>query len=195
MGIFDDLKRKVNPTTQDKVGFLRDAANAITQKHMTFTFARLPESVAEMQALPEAALENPFQTAALTVCALCAYAASPAVGIGMLNFLKGPQPLSPYDQQFLRDRFMDGKYYVPFSYFEGATPANDYQPTVPYTVTVRTNPHSALGTDRVTLFVRSGGADSDRPLTLRRAGNGRYYLWEQHLLSDIRTPKSKDPWA
>ena len=41
----------------------------------TFTFAALPESLAQMQALPEAALSDPFQTAALTVCALCVYAA------------------------------------------------------------------------------------------------------------------------
>lgn len=37
----------------------------------TFTFAALPESLAQLQALPEATLDSPFKTAALTVCALC----------------------------------------------------------------------------------------------------------------------------
>ena len=54
-----------------------------------------------MQALPEAAMSNPFQTAALTVCALCAYAADSTIGAEMLNWLRGPRPLSPYDISFL----------------------------------------------------------------------------------------------
>lgn len=163
-------------------------------KAMTFTFDALPESLDELKALPEARLSNPFETAALTVCALCAYAAEPEIGIEMLNFLKGPQPLSTYDKQFLRDRFMDGKTYIPFSFFAGAVPSNDYTPSRPFSITVKASPHSALGSDRVTLFLHSGGADSDRPLTMRRKGE-QYFLWEQHLLSGIRTPKSADPWA
>ena len=67
MSIFDRLK-KVSPTTPTET-------NAATVQKKFFSFSALPESLAEMQALPEAALEDPFQTAALTVCALCAYAA------------------------------------------------------------------------------------------------------------------------
>ena len=74
------------------------AADAAKQ---TFTFAALPESLAQMQALPEAALQSPFQTAALTVCALCAYAADKNIGTEMLNWLRGPRPLSPMDISFL----------------------------------------------------------------------------------------------
>ena len=191
MGIFDDLKKRNDPQS---AGANSAQAGYSQNAEQTFTFARLPESLAELQALPEARLTSPFETAALTVCALCAYAAAPQIGIDMLNFLKGPQPLSPYDMQFLRDRFMDGKYYIPFSYFNGATPENNYTPSEPFTITVRAQLYSALGSDRVTLFVRSGGADSDRPLTLRRKGD-QYFLWEQHLLSGIRTPKKDDPWA
>ena len=64
MSIFDKLKQDIplhNPTDQKT-----------TETKLTFTFAALPESLAQMQALPEAVLENPFQTAALTVLALCA---------------------------------------------------------------------------------------------------------------------------
>ena len=39
----------------------------------TFTFSALPKNLAQLQALPEAVLADPFQTAALTVCALCVY--------------------------------------------------------------------------------------------------------------------------
>ena len=65
MSIFDRLK---------KVPSSAPSETAAVQKQ-SFTFSALPESLEEMQALPEAAMEDPFQTAALTVCALCAYAA------------------------------------------------------------------------------------------------------------------------
>lgn len=159
----------------------------------TFTFTALPRSTAELLSLPEAALATPFQTAALTVCALCAYAEDPAAGIEMLNALKGPQPLSTFEKQFLVDRFRDKKY-VPRSYFAGAVPENDYTPQPPYRVTVSDNPHSYEQEGYAIVYLRSGGADSERQVKLRRKGE-QWFLWEQFLLPDIRTPKSDDPWA
>ena len=159
----------------------------------TFTFDALPESLAEMKALPEASLKTPFQAAALTVCALCAYAAVPQIGLEMLNFLKGPQPLSTMQTQFLRDRFMDGKH-IPFSYFKGAVPSNNYTPNKPFTVTVKTNPYSYNTEGYAMLYIHSGGADSDRSVQLRRKGD-QWFLWEQHLMVGIRTPAALDPWA
>ena len=63
MSIFDRLK-------QSAVDAATTATTAIGNKRETFTFTALPESLAQMQALPEAALDTPFQTAALTVPAL-----------------------------------------------------------------------------------------------------------------------------
>ena len=165
-----------------------------TQQKQTFTFAALPESLAQMQALPEAALTDPFQTAALTVCALCAYAASPEVGAEMLNWLKGPRPLSPYDISFLKDRFREG-HHVPFSYFAGAAPDNDYTPSQPFTLTVEAGPYADANEGYKKLHIRSGGADNAREVVLRRKGDGTWLLWDQFLLVGIRKPKSEDPWA
>ena len=160
------------------------------------TFKELPKNLAQLQALPESSLDSPFKTAALTVCALCAYASDKDTGIEMLNFLKGPQPLSPFDLQFLRDRFMDGKTYVPFSYFEGAGPENNYSPSEPFTVEVFSNPYSYDNEGYARLLIRSGGADTERPITLRKRGSDRkWFLWEQMLLADIRKPVAEDPWA
>lgn len=39
------------------------------------------------------------------------------------------------------------------------------------------------------------GLDSPRPLKLRQKGDGRWFLWEQYLLTAIRQPKAEDPWA
>lgn len=186
MSIFDKLKKTAAEIAQD-------AASKLQNSTETFTFSALPESVDEMKALPEAALDTPFKAAALTVCALCAYAAEPSVGIDMLNFLKGPQPLSQYEKQFLKDRFLDKKY-VPFSYFKGAKPENDYTPDEPFTITISTNPYSFKEENYATLWMTSGGADSPREVKLRKKGE-QWFLWEQFLLPDIRKAKSEDPWA
>ena len=131
MGIFDKLKS----TAMDAAS---SAVASIGNKRETFTFAALPESLDQIKALPEAALSTPFQTAALTVCALCAYAADKQIGTEMLNWLRGPRPLNGQDISFLNDCFRDEKTYIPFSYFAGATPENRYTPAQPYTVTIST---------------------------------------------------------
>ena len=79
MGIFDKLKS----TAQQAVN---SAAQSAGNRRETFTFSALPESLAEMQVLPEAGLDSPFKTAALTVLALCAYAAARKEENGRLYF-------------------------------------------------------------------------------------------------------------
>ena len=185
MSIFDNLKGAPAGSAP--------SAEKPESGSFTFTFDALPES--EMQALPEASLDTPYKTAALTVCALCAYAAAPEIGKEMLNFLKGPAPLSPYEISFLSDRFRDGKH-VPFSYFAGAVPSNDYTPSRPFSVTIFSNPYSFRSENRATLHLSSGGADNPRQIKLRlKPSEGKWYLEEQMILVGIRDPKSSDPWA
>ena len=45
------------------------------------------------------------------------------------------------------------------------------------------------------LYLQSGGADSPRAVQLRHAKDGKWYLWEQFLLADIRQPERADPWG
>lgn len=160
-----------------------------------FVFEALPDSLTAMQALPEAVLDDPYKTAALTVCALCAYAKDKTAGIEMLNWLRGPRPLGGVELSFLTDRFRDGKTYVPFSYFKGAVPENDYTPDKPFTLTVESNLYSDANEGYKKLFVRSGGADHPREIVLRMKGDGAWLLWDQMILVGIRDPKSADPWA
>lgn len=192
MSIFDRLK--------NSPGIGHEAAEQIRSDPFhrtkeTFVFAALPESLAQMQQLPEAALNDPYQTAALTVCALCAYAADKRIGTEMLNWLRGPRPLSPFDISFLNDRFREGKYHVPFSYFKGATPENNYIPDQPFTLEIESNPYSDANPGYKKLFLRSGGADNPREIVLRMRGDGKWFLWDQFLLVGIRDPKAADPWA
>ena len=188
MSIFDKLG-KTAPSASNTAALSTQPATK------TFCFAKLPESLSELQALPEASLDSPYKTAALAVCALCAYAADTQIGIQMLNWLRGPRPLTGVDISFLNDRFRGGKTYLPFSYFAGSVPANNYTPAMPFTVNIQSNANSSTEEEYMKLFISCGGADSPRPITLRRKGDGRWFLWEQYLLTDIRAPKSSDPWA
>ena len=187
MSIFDDInKQSAAPA---------GVAHKPAEGTFTFVFDRLPESADEMKALPEASLDTPYKTAALALCALCAYAAAPDIGKDMLNFLKGPQPLSQFEISFLNDRFREGKK-IPFSYFEGAVPENGYTPDKPFIVKIFSNPYSFQNEGWAVLHLRSGGADSPRQMKLRlKPGEGKWYLSEQMVMVGVRPAKQDDPWA
>lgn len=191
-----DIFRLITNKASQPVLYVKNKLLAAFSKKATFTFEALPKSLEELKALPEAKMDDPFKTAALALCALCAYSEDREAGTEMLNFLRGPRPMSPAEIAFLNDRLMDGKNYVARSYFNGATPENEYTPTVPYTVKVISNQYSKLENGNyMKLLINSGGADSPRSVTMRKNGSGTWYLWEQNLLSDIRIPKSQDAWA
>ena len=162
---------------------------------VTFTFSSLPTSLAELRAMPEAALGTPFATAALSLAALACWERAPEAAYEMLDWLKGPEPLSTYEKQFIRDR-LQGKGYKVLSYFEGATPENSYAPSFPYRIRVSENPYSYPEENWATMFVTSGGADSPRQIRLRRKpSTGQWFLVELQCMSDIRVPAAEDPWA
>ena len=194
MSFFDNLKRQVI-----------QSANQAVQKQDTNTgnatykveLQQLPVNLAQLKAMPEGALKKPEHTAALTIAALCIYPIHKDAALEMLNYLQGPRGITPYDIQFLEDRFRS-KDYVPRSYFSGATPQNNYEPAEPYTLILHETPysHAQISDGYITLYVCSGGADSPRQIKLRnKPSTGQWFLWEQFLLSDIRKPVSADPWA
>ncbi len=157
------------------------------------TFEKLPASIEELKQMAD--LNSPFKTAALAVAVFANYEKNVDATVEMLNFLRGPRPLSQYDIQFIRDR-LAGKGYVIRSYFKGTSPANDYTPSAPYQVEVSDNPYSYTNEGYATLWLKSSGADSPRQVTLRnKPSTGEWFLWEAMFLGDIRIPASQDEWA
>ena len=194
MSFFDNLKRQMVHSAGQAVQKNGAKAGDVIYR---VELPQLPTSLAQLQAMPEGSLQKPEHTAALTVAVLCVYPINRDAALEMLNYLQGPRGVTPYDRQFLADRFRD-KDYVPRSYFAGATPQNNYEPAEPYTVTVFENHYSRsqINEGYLTLHVNSGGADSPRQIKLRhKPSTGQWFLWEQFLLSDIRKPVSADPWA
>ena len=170
-------------------------ASAVTNKKETFTFEALPQTLDELKALKEAELKTPYEAAALAVVALCTYGKNPAVTFEMLDFLNGHDEVSAYTKQFIKAR-LDDKKYLPFSFFAGATPKNNYTPNVPYEITVFSNSYSFQEENWATIHVTSGGADSPRSIKLRKKpSTEQWFVNDIQILTDIRVPESADPWA
>lgn len=203
MAFFDSIKNQmtsqlkreaskaVNSATQDVSQTIANGRN----RTESFSFASLPTSVAELQALPEASLDTAFKTTALCIAALCNWEKDANATWEMLDFLKGPETVNEREKQFIKDR-LSGKQYKTLSFFKGATPDNGYTPTSPYTITVSENPYSFDEENWATLYVTSGGADAPRPVKLRRKpSTNQWFINDIQCLADIRIPTEQDPWA
>ena len=188
------IKKSVNSAVTQGFNKATSAVSNLGNKKEKIVFSSLPSSFEEFTSLPQAALSTPFDTAAMTVLAFCYYPQNKDLALQMVNYLRGPRPLSGGDMSFIADRFRDSDY-VPRSYFEGSTPANDYTPAEPYTIVVSENPYSYQNEGYATLYISSGGADSPRSVQMRKAKDGKWYLWEQFILVGIRQPESANPWA
>ena len=203
MGLFDSLKRAaMSSIKREATKAVQGAVNKTAQsvgkgmnRKETFTFEAVPQSIAELSAIPEASLDSAFKTSALTVLVLCRYGEDAQGTFEMLDNLKGPADLSTYEKQFIRER-LERKTYKPFSYFEGATPENGYKPSAPLTITVYETPYSFDEENWATLYVKSSGADNMRQIKLRKKpSTGQWFLNDIQCLSDIRVPVEEDPWA
>jgi len=202
MGLFDKLKKQAVDAAGKAAKNAASGAAAPSAKPSgsgtkSIEFAALPTTQAEFTALREAQMQTPYETAAMFVLALNAYTKNQTESVSMMNFLKGPSPLSGRDLQMLKTEMaQSGKGdYLARSYFAGATPQNDYTPSQPYTVVVSDNPYSYDNDGHAKLYVACGGADTPRPITLRQAKDGKWYLWEQFLLTGIKKAESSNPWA
>ena len=203
MSFFDSLKNAaLSALKRESRKAVNKAVNTAVQNigkgrnHTeTFTFDALPQTLEALRALPEAKLDTAFKTTALTILALSRYESDPETTYAMLSWLKGPEDFSTSEKSFLQDR-LRGKEYKVRSFFEGATPENDYTPNKPYVISVIENPYSFDNENWATLYVTSGGADNPRNIKLRKKpSTGQWFLNDIQCLSDIRLPKSEDQWA
>ena len=193
--LFNKLLNLVKQSVSETSSTESTSAKAVSGETKTFTFEAIPKTVEELKALPGGDLKDPFATAAFLVVALNNYSVSADATVAMLDYLNGPESVTPYDRQFLKDRFTDGDYVIR-SFFEGATPENDYKPSEPFTVKVSSNSYSDKSEGYKTLWIKSGGADAARSVTLRnKPSTGEWFISNYLLFGQIRKPRSLDQWA
>lgn len=161
----------------------------------SFSFAKLPTNVDELKSLPEVAMDSPYKSVALAMAALLNFEKDVDAMFAMLDYLAGPEPLSTYMRGFIKER-LSGKAYKVKSFFEGTSPENGYIPSSPLTIKVGANPNSFVEENYATMYVASSGADSPRPVKLRKKpSTGQWFVIDIQCLSDIRIPVEADPWA
>ena len=109
------------------------------------------------------------------------------------------QPISAIMNQNIKDRMMQNNkfFFLMIRRPPRSTPENNYTPQEPLQIEIKENPYMDSQDGYKKLFLKSGGADNERGITLRIAKDGNYYIWSDTfmgLLSDIRKPASVEPW-
>ena len=165
---------------------------------MVLTFNKLFDSKDDFNKISKTSPEN---VAALVVQAICLYDKDENLFYEVIQDLMSElQPISNMLKQEIKDRMDQNNKasYIGLSYFNGSNNFNNYEPDKSYSIEVTEGPSSYVNDGYATLSLKSGGADSKRPITLRKKKDGNWVLWSDSilgLLSDIRKPENQNPWA
>jgi len=153
----------------------------------TVSINRIPHTLSKFLELREQIAHTPQGAVVMMIVAFRIYQQYPVEGMKCLTAnstypLIGQAPNNPGSYEgnamnnttTLRQRLNELSY-LSFIYYKGASPANGYTPDIPpYQVEMFTNPHSYIsstdGSMRIKLFVKTLGADSARPVTVRKTG-------------------------
>ncbi len=167
--------------TISESGFDEDASQT------TVSINRIPHTLGKFLELRDQIAHTPQGAVVMMIVAFRIYQQYPIEGMKCLTAnstypLIGPAPNNPgayegyamNNTTTLRHRLSELSY-LPFIYYLGASPQNGYTPDAPpYQVEMYANPHSYIpssdGTMRIKLFVKTLGADSARPVTVRKTG-------------------------
>lgn len=159
-----------------------------------FVLQKLPSNLDELENLDKTYFQQPEFVCAMFVAVMKNFLNDKNETYKMIDYLKGPGEVSTYEKQFLDERMR--KPYIIDSYFEGATPDNDYKISYPYVINVIENKYTYISDDVAKFYMKSSGSDNIRPITVRKKiSTGEWFLYDEMLLADIRAPKSLDPWS
>ena len=191
-----DARKKIDSALSDAK---KNVEKAIATKTKTFKFDAIPTTVEELKALPGGDMKDPFASVAMTILALNMYYTNKEAGIAAFDYVMGPGALANLQIQSIDSSIQQNGPFVPISYFEGAKPENDYTPTKPYTIKVYEYATSKDIYEQgyYRLFVKSGGADSERLVQVRnKPSTGEWFAHEfSTLYVGIRKAKKDDEWA
>lgn len=188
------LRTSTQKVTQNLTNEVKKSVNKAMLHKEDVVFNELPKNLDELMKIEGSDLKNPYKAAAFVIVALDVLANDKEAGKLMLEYLNGPEELTNVQLQPL-EYALKGKEYITKSYFKGTTPDNNYTPTKPYTIHVEEDGNSKNEEGYITLYVTSSGADSPRPIKLRKRGDMWYFWTIRQLTMSIRNPKAGDKWA
>jgi hypothetical protein len=173
--------------------------SAIFAADQTFssTLDSMPSNISEFEALRDKLATTPEGGVLVLIAALKMYNENPGEGIkamivavdqGLLSKSDGKDNYKGYalgsaTVSLVKSQL--GNYpYVINSYLPGATPGNNYVPgPLPYKFELTANQYSGdAAKGQIKLFIKSSGADSPRPVTLKKNSKG---IWKAYEFSSI----------
>jgi len=156
------------------------------ESETTVTFNRIPHTIGKFTELQSQIATTPQGAVAMMIIAMRIYQQYPIEGMKcmtatctspLVSASSNPGNYEGYimsNVSTLRQRLAQYDY-LPFIYYKGANPQNGYEPDgPPFVVEMYTNLYSysaAADGVRIKLFVKTRGADSDRPVTVKKVGN------------------------
>jgi hypothetical protein len=180
-----------DPVTGTVIGEISETVFTENLSTTTITLSRLPHSLAKFLELRNQVAHTPQGAAAMMVVAINIYKQYPVEGMKCLTanctnplVVPATNNAGAYEGYVMGNtselqRKLKDYPHLPNVYFSGASPANQYTPAAPpYTLELATNLYSYQsatdGSTRIKLFISTLGADSPRPVVVRKMGD--YYM-------------------
>lgn len=165
-----------------------------------FTLEAVPDSFEAFEALQSTWQESAEGAGAAFVVALCVYVENETLGVRCLSLamhdsrqqdgprgVDGREPMPIHRQSWQRNLL--ARPYIAHSYFVGTSPAGGYALPEQLVIRMRTQPRD-MKPDSGKVFVASSGADSDRPLQLKKNAEGGWRVSEWSSLEvGVRAPE------
>jgi len=162
------------------------------------TVPKVPATIEEFLALRDKLATSPDGGAAIYIVAANMYAQDPVLGLQAITIAtdmkwleadksgKGFKGYIPWraEQQRLKERYLGGREYVPRCFVQGTTPDNGYTfPAGALKIKLKEQVDSAVDATTFKLFIYCTGADSPRPITLKKNDKG---LWKAYEWSSLQ---------
>lgn len=173
----------------------------------TITINTIPASTEEFIQLRDQLAKTPEGAAAILVVAAIKYTENPKLGRHWLIIATDKYWLSASSADQAYKGFdlgssanfslkqLDGKKYIPFSYIKGTSVTNGYTPSsLPYKIAIERTADGGDGNMKV--FVVTSGADTARPVTLKKNDAGVWKGFEySSLFVAVKQPVAKSRGA
>lgn len=182
----------------------------VTVNTYTYTFTTVPTNAEELKQYDITTSDGRYKTMALLILTYRTWTpTNPTDCEEMLSYLTNKE-LTQYYKNFLRDRMKadNGYKYLGNSYLNGATPANNYTPSKPISITLRQDTLPGKGnsiSEEIPYFESTqttpaiyraftdfAGSDSSRWIcTYKHSKTGKWFIWDQSwhdLLTRIKQP-------
>ena len=176
----------------------------------TYTFSTIPTNVEELKQYNISGDDGRYKVLALYIMSLRTWKPENQTDCEeMIGYLCNKQ-LSVYEKQRLAEQMKKSKQYLYLgnAFLNGATPANDYTPSQPYSITltqdsvvdedqiyIPANP-SIPSPDQYRAFIYFKASDSGKWIDVYKSskdGNWYMYKW-MDLITSIKAPASSNPF-